>query len=104
MYHLIVENKRAYLFHKGNLVNVSDSNMDTAPHEAVMLDGHTFAADVNGVDVLYFLPDTAEDALTESITLDTAGRIVGNTYCLSAVKHGAIKLDAVAANTLSVNN
>jgi len=102
MYHFIVENQKGYLFHKGQLVSVCPVPYQTAPYDTIMLDGHTFAINVDGTDVLYFLPIGA-DPITGSYTLDMAGRIIGTNYLLSTVKHGAIKPDAILSPA-SANN
>lgn len=102
MYHFIVENQKGYLFHKGQLVSVSPVPYQPVPYDAVMYDGYTFAVNVDGVDVLYFLPLGA-DPITGSYTLDVAGRIVGTNYLLSTVKHGHVKPDAILS-PVSVNN
>ncbi len=102
MYHFIVENQKGYLFHKGQLVSTCPVPYQTAPYDAVVHDGHTFAVNIDGVDVLYFLPLGA-DPITGSYTLDTNGRIVGTSYLLSTIKHGAIKPDAILS-AVSVNN
>jgi hypothetical protein len=104
MFYLTIEDSKAYLFHNGYLVCVSPyPGTDIQPYDAVTVAGYTFAADVNGCDTLYFI-DESGDPLTGSITLDTAGRLVGDTYYLGAHKHRAVKPSVVLPYAASVNN
>ena len=103
MFYLTIEDSKAYLFHGGQLVCISPSTTVIHPHDAVTLEGYTFAGNVNGVDVLYFVGANLNPE-TESITLDTSGRLVGGVYHLGAHKHRSVKPTALLDGPASVNN